>query len=138
MKDRIFIDSNIFIYTLDNADKDKQKISQDFLKSMSENSTPVISTQVLNEVFAVATRKLKIDPLQTKSYIKSLFKLETIIVNQDIINSAIDYSILEKISYWDALMISCAETASCNKLATEDLSNGQKIKSVMIFNPFKS
>jgi predicted nucleic acid-binding protein len=136
MKDKIFIDSNIFLYTLDCNDKKKQNRAREFILSTSGISRIVISTQVLNEVFAVATRKLKIEPLVVKSYLKSLNKLETIIIDPQIIGAAIDYSIIEQISYWDALMVAAAETANCSQLITEDLSSGQKIKGVQIKNPF--
>ena len=68
MKGRIFIDSNIFLYSLDEGDAKKQKQANDTIRELANSAKISISTQVLNEVYAVATRKLGIDPLVAKDY----------------------------------------------------------------------
>ena len=50
--------------------------------------------------------------------------------------SAIDCSILGRISFWDALIVVSAEKAACAELWTEDLNDGQLIRGVRIRNPF--
>jgi predicted nucleic acid-binding protein len=45
MKDRFFIDSNIFLYAFSNQDNDKQKISKNIVSSPG-----IVSVQVVNEV----------------------------------------------------------------------------------------
>jgi predicted nucleic acid-binding protein len=45
MKDRIFIDSNIFLYAFSDKDNDKQKVSKEIVLTSS-----IISVQVVNEV----------------------------------------------------------------------------------------
>lgn len=51
------------------------------------------------------------------------------------IKDAIDVSLLNKISFWDALIVISAEIAKCTALITEDLNSGQIIKGVKIINP---
>ena len=53
----------------------------------------------------------------------------------DLIDQAIDCSILNRISFWDALILSCAIAAHCDVLWTEDLSAGRTIAGVRIENP---
>jgi predicted nucleic acid-binding protein len=48
---KIFIDTNIFVYTLDKYDKNKQKIARKTVKNIVENDNAVISTQVLQEFY---------------------------------------------------------------------------------------
>lgn len=135
MSVRVFIDSNIFLYTLDKSDKKKSALAKKALIKASESHTITISTQVLNEVYAVATRKLGIQPLEAKEYLHVLFGFDVVQVTKEIIESAIDCSILNKISYWDALMISAAENSQCSQLWTEDLQNQRIIRGVEIVNP---
>lgn len=132
---KIFIDSNVFLYTLDMGNPEKRQQAKRALLNLEEHDRVVISTQVINEVYAVATRKLRSDPVMVKKFIKQLFNFEVVSINQEIIESAIDYSILNKLSYWDALMISAASSVNCYTLWTEDLSPGTQISGVRVENP---
>ncbi|MGD2090465.1 MAG: hypothetical protein PVH61_30110 [Candidatus Aminicenantes bacterium] len=42
------------------------------------------------------------------------------------------------ISFWDALIVSAAESAKCSQLWTEDLNTGQIIRGVKVVNPFST
>jgi predicted nucleic acid-binding protein len=132
----VFVDSNIFLYVLDSGNAKKQKQSNEFLEKICLTNKISISTQVLNEVYAVATRKLGIEPLVAKDFLRLLNNFDVILINQEIINSAIDCSILNRISYWDALMVSAAESAKCKSLYTEDLNDKGKVRGISILNPF--
>jgi predicted nucleic acid-binding protein len=136
MKGRVFIDSNIFLYILDSANLQKQNQANEFLKKIASSNKISISTQVLNEVYAVSTRKLNIEPLLAKDFLRLLNNFDVILINVEIINSAIDCSILNRISYWDALMVAAAESARCKCLYTEDLKDKGKLRGVTIVNPF--
>ena len=138
MNGRVFIDSNIFVYLLDKSDKTKNKKVKEVIKKASEDYRITISTQVLNEVYAASTRKLGIDPMAAKEFLHFLFSFDVVQITQEIIESAIDSSILNKISYWDSLMISAAESSGCSQIWTEDLQNGRIIRGVEVFNPMKN
>jgi predicted nucleic acid-binding protein len=92
----------------------------------------------MQEFYVVATKKLGIDPLLTKDILHSFKQLEIIIVNPSIIYEAIDCSIINRISFWDSLIVVAAENARCEKLWTEDLNDGQIIRGVRIENPLKT
>lgn len=49
---------------------------------------------------------------------------------------ASEISELARISFWDGLVVACAEEAGCTELASEDLAHGQTIAGVRIVNPF--
>jgi predicted nucleic acid-binding protein len=57
MNDRIFIDSNILIYSIDDYEKEKQMSAFNIISKLSENGG-IISTQVLQEFYNIATKKL--------------------------------------------------------------------------------
>ena len=58
------------------------------------------------------------------------------VITPDRILEAIDCSILNQISFWDALLIASASAANCGELWTEDLNPNQTISGVRIVNPF--
>ena len=69
--------------------------------------------------------------------ILSLFEnLEVVIIDADLIKEAIDTSVLNRISFWDALIVTVAERAKYEYVYTEDLNSGQIIRGVKVENPY--
>lgn len=62
--------------------------------------------------------------------------LEVVRIDLEDVMGAIDCSILNRISFWDALIVTAAGKANCETLWTEDLNHGQIIQGVRIENPF--
>jgi predicted nucleic acid-binding protein len=60
-----------------------------------------------------------------------------VVVSPTLIKDAIDCSIINRLSFWDALIVVSAESAQCEILWTEDLNHGQIIRGVRIENPLK-
>lgn len=52
-----------------------------------------------------------------------------------IIKEATDCAIINRFSFWDALIVAAAESAKCEILWTEDLNDGQIVRGVRIVNP---
>jgi predicted nucleic acid-binding protein len=135
--DKIFIDTNILVYTVDKFDKIKQKIARKLVKEAILNGTAVISTQVLQEFYNICTVKLHMKPLKVKGYVHNYIEnIEVVQNGSTIIERGIDISIISQISFWDALLIASAESSNCVELMTEDLNDGQIINGVKIKNPF--
>jgi predicted nucleic acid-binding protein len=134
---KVFLDTNIFVYSLDQSDSGKRKKCRNLIKSLTDKNSGVISTQVLQELYVAATAKLGADPLLVKDIIRSLERLETVVVSPTLIKEAIDCSLINRLSFWDALIVVTAESAHCEILWTEDLNHGQVIRGVLIENPLK-
>jgi len=134
---KVFLDTNIFVYSLDQSDSGKRKKCRNLIKSLTDENSGVISTQVLQELYVAATAKLGADPLLVKDIIRSLERLETVVVSPTLIKEAIDCSLINRLSFWDALIVVTAESAHCDILWTEDLNHGQVIRGVLIENPLK-
>jgi predicted nucleic acid-binding protein len=133
---KIFIDTNILIYSLDRHAPEKQKQARELLKKAALENSGVISTQVLQEFYVAATRKLGVDPLLAKEMVHAFNNYETVVITLEMIKDAIDCSILQKVSFWDALMLIAGEKALCEMIWTEDLNNGQIIRGIKVINPF--
>ncbi len=132
---KIFLDTNLLVYTMDSYDMEKKQQCRSLLKTVTRDMQGVISTQVMQEFYVAATRKLGADPLTTKDVMNSFTRFEVVGVTPDIINSAVDCSILNRLSFWDALIVASAESAHCDLLWTEDLNSGQVIRGVKVENP---
>ena len=66
---KIFIDTNILVYTLDQKNIEKRDMARKIVKKVVESHQPVISTQVIKEFYVVASNKLKDDPIIVKNII---------------------------------------------------------------------
>ncbi len=135
---KVFIDTNILIYSMDEFDPAKREKYRFLLKSAINEFQGVISTQVMQEFYVTATKKLGADPLLMKDILHSFEQFEIVIVNPAIIYDAIDCGIINRMSFWDSLIVVAAESAHCETLWTEDLNDGRIIRGVRIENPLKA
>lgn len=133
---KIFIDTNILVYTLDQKNIEKRDMARKIVKKVVESHQPVISTQVIKEFYVVASNKLKADPIIVKNIIHNFHNMEIVNNDLDLIEQAIDISILSTLSFWDSLVIAAAEKANCEYVLSEDLNSGQNYRGIKILNPF--
>lgn len=133
---RAFIDTNVLVYADDLDAGERRRRAREILESHISSAAAVLSTQVLQEYFVVATRKLGV-PLETaQRKVEILARLELVRVDADLILGAIDTHRLHSFSFWDSLIVKSASAAGCTILLTEDLSHGQTIDGVKIVDPF--
>jgi len=133
MKDKIFIDSNIFLYAFSNKDISKQSISASIVK---QNHT--ISTQVLNEVSNNMIKKLKFSNKEIEKFISSCYTQYNIVdFSKEIFIKASIIRDKYNISYYDSLILSSAINSKCDILYSEDMQHNQKIENLTIVNPFE-
>ena len=136
MPGRIFLDSNVLVYAQDAGSAKKQRVSREVIARLSSSAAGVISTQVLQEFYVATTRKLGVPPLAAKGILKTFAVFETVQVSPALIQDAIDCSILNQLSFWDALILAAASAAGCGVVLSEDLNPGQLILGVKVENPF--
>lgn len=136
MKARVFLDTNILLYADDLDAGAKRVRAQEVLRKSIEAGTAVLSTQVLQEYFVAATRKMGVEVGAARRKVEVLSRLDMVIVQPDLILAAIDLHRLHAISFWDALIIRAAASAACGRLLTEDLGHGSTIDGVLVVNPF--
>jgi predicted nucleic acid-binding protein len=134
---RTFLDSNIFVYAVDKSDKPRRQKARSAIRNLIKSGSGVVSTQVAQEFYVVATKKLGVDPLAAKRVLHMMSQLEVVSIDLDLISSAVDCSILSKISFWDALIVVSARSSGCKTLLSEDLGHAQIINGVRVQNPFK-
>jgi predicted nucleic acid-binding protein len=67
--------------------------------------------------------------------LKTFAVFEIVQVTPELIQEAIDCSILNELSFWDALIFAAAAAAGCSTAYSEDLNSGQTIRGVKVQNP---
>lgn len=139
MKDRFFLDTNIFVYLLDNSNKDKSITSSEIIKNGIINKNCFISYQVVQELGNILTKKIKpIPDLQTikKFYQYSVFPLLKFYPDSLFYESAMEIHFDYKISFYNSLIVRASQLLGCNILYSEDLQHEQKFNTVKVINPY--
>ena len=133
---KVFFDTNILGYAVDSFDKRKQQIALRLLEEHRIAGTSTISTQVLQEFYMVAAKKLGVADALTKSMMVSLSLLDVVVISPKMILAAIEKHRKYKTSFWDALIMVAALERKCSILFSEDFNHGQKMNGLVISNPF--
>lgn len=144
MNDKIFIDTNIWVYFWlkdeTNQVNDKNKFIVNYLdKQREENNQIFSSTQIFNELSNVFLKKYKLDFEIVKYYLGFTKELtEIVLVEFEDILKAIDTKKKYKLGYYDSLMVQSALKTNCTILYSEDLNHNQIFENKLkVVNPFK-
>ncbi len=133
---KVFVDTNLFVYSIDQRDPAKRDKARRILKRLVEVHQPVISTQVIKEFYVVASTKLKADSFIIKNIVHNFRNLEVVNNDLELIEQAIDISTISRLTFWDSLIIAAAEKANCEFVFSEDMNPGQTYRGVSLVNPF--
>ena len=137
MTERTFVDTNVWVYAVDQADPAKHARALALLTPSPETDL-VVSTQVLMEFYVVVTRKLGAPLLEdaAQAMVNEMARLPVVPADAQLVVSAISGSREWHISLWDALIVRAAEISGCGRILSEDLANGAVYGSVRVENPF--
>ena len=131
-----FVDTNILLYMYSDADAGKQKQATELFEQLASSGSILVSTQVIQEFYVAATRKLRLPQSTLRILTESLLELPLVIVAPTHVRSAMDNQVRFQISFWDALILAAAEAGGAEVLYTEDLNHGQRFGAVQAHNPF--
>ncbi|MEW6378082.1 MAG: PIN domain-containing protein [bacterium] len=134
MKDKAFIDTNVLIYLYSEDETEKRQVAENLV----DNSPPIISIQVLNEISNVMVKKLKLAPKAISRVIEELSRHCMVReITVDTIQSALKIAEKYRYSYYDSLIVASALEDQCKILYSEDMQSGQYIEDQLrITNPF--
>lgn len=142
MKDKIFIDTNVFVYAYlekpkKREDYEKHLKAKQLLGSFTTDDTVFISTQVCNEYYS-ALLKNKIENSDIQSSLYNLVQMVNVAsISKDTVLQSFDIKNRYNFSYWDSLILSSALENECVVIYSEDMHDGQLIDGILrIVNPF--
>jgi len=90
----------------------------------------------LQEYFAAATRKLGVDPETAQQKVQLLARARVVRFVEDDVIAAIELHRLNRVSFWDAMIVHAARLAGTDLLYSEDLQHGTILAGIRISNPF--
>lgn len=97
MRDSIFLDSNIFLYSFSSDDEIKHDIASIIV--LSQNHNLVISPQVINEVSNNMLKKLDFNNTDVEDFIKDSYKrFQVVDLSREVFLKACDIRDSHKIS----------------------------------------
>lgn len=135
---RSFFDTNVLLYLFDNSVPAKKARAQEVFYDEVEADRAVLSTQILQEFYVNATRKLA-EPLSAEAaeeQVRDFARLPLVRTDEVMILAAIERHRSMSFSFWDALVVEAALRAGADRLLTEDLQHGQEIEDLTVENPF--
>ena len=139
MKDKYFVDTNIFVYSFDPREPAKCRKAQKIIEDALSSHKGIISYQVIQEFVNVAIRKFSkpLSTLDCKLYLDQvLFPLCEIYPSSELYKRALDVKEETGFSFYDSLIVSSAIEGGCGIIYSEDLQNNQSILGVTIRSPF--
>lgn len=133
-----FFDTNVLVYLYDDDEPEKKARALELLEEEVEAGRAALSTQVLQEFYVGATRKLRnpLSPERAEARVRDFSELPLVRVDASLILRAIGRSRRTMFSFWDALIVEAALSAGADRLLTEDLQHGQMIDGLTVENPF--
>jgi predicted nucleic acid-binding protein len=137
MSAEVFIDTNVFLYSLSNNPEEQLKAERARQLLLNENWG--WSVQVAGEFYHIATshrRQFRLSPSLAKQYVETWLNFPTTPVTASTVRDALQLAARFKISYWDAAIIAAARELGCHKIYSEDLSHDQDYDGVVVSNPF--
>jgi len=137
---RVFVDANILLYSEDGADAAKQATALAWLHILWQRRIGSLSTQVLNEFYVNAVRKIK-PPMpagDARAEVRRYTQWQPWTIDQATVESAWAVESRYGLHYRDCLVVAAAQHSGCRYLLSEDMGHEQYYDAVQVINPFKS
>ncbi len=135
----VFIDTNIFLYAIDEdpASAEKRACAQHVLLNRSWSW----SVQVAAEFFVNATspkRPFRLSTADALKCVETWLTFPTLSITPDLFRKATRIAAEFGVTYWDAAILAAAKELGCATVFSEDLNHGQDYDGVTVVNPFLS
>lgn len=134
----VFVDSNVLIYAVDEANPKKHEVARLWRSELWKRRRGRVSFQVLQEFYANVTRKWPAAREHAQAEIRNLLTWRPVLIDEQILEDGWHIQDRHRISFWDALIVAAAMASSCKYLLTEDLQADQDFGGVIVVNPFRS
>ena len=135
MEDKVFLDSNIILYSYSKTEVEKKSIANNLIFSFNNI---LISNQVINEVVNILYKKFKLSSKSIESVMLEIdnnFRIVNFSLTTQI--EAIKIKEKYKLQYYDSLILATALENDCTTLYSEDMQHNQIIENrIKIINPF--
>jgi len=138
--DPVFFDTNVLFYLFSREDPDKQHVAESLFAAATRAGSATLSTQVLQELYAVATRKLA-EPLvraTARLAAQELSEQNVVRLEAPMLLKAMDRSVADTLSFRDAVIVEAALAGGCRTLCSEDFQHGRAFGPMRVVDPFRA
>jgi len=132
----VFFDTNVLVYAVDRAQPAKRSVAMELLGRHVREHSLVVSTQVLQEFYAVAIRRKLLEPADALEMVAALARAPVVPSSGEFVVRAIALAQRHRLSSWDGLVVQAALDARCRILLSEDLGAGTRFGELEVWNPF--
>jgi predicted nucleic acid-binding protein len=138
MTSPVFLDTNVLVCLFANEDPGRQEPAERLYRQTAADGWTVISTQVLQELYSVATRKMRsvIEPSTARRALQELTEHHVVQVTPRMVLQAASCSASDQLSLWDALIVEAALAGGCRTLHSEDFQHGRAFRTAARRRPF--
>lgn len=137
MEGLIFVDTNVLLYAVDEAERTKHRAAKAWREHLWNTKRGRLSFQVLQEFYANVLRRWPDAAASARLEVLDLLSWLPVSIDGWILTSAWELQDRYKISFWDSLIVAAALASNCVFLLSEDFQHGQKIGGLVIVNPFR-
>jgi len=132
----VFVDTNVLIYALDDADLKKQQAARVWREELWRSHRGRTSFQVLQEFYVKVTQKWPEARPQACAEVRDLLAWRPLAIDAALLELAWKIQDRYHFSFWDALVVAAAKALACSYLLTEDLQADQQLDGLVVVNPF--
>ena len=140
MRDRFFLDTNVFVYEVDARESAKRQRASELIDTAVSSKRGVVSYQVVQEFFNVALKRFAkpFSAGEAEDYLSLTFKpILAVQSSPRLFGEALQIQAHHHFSWYDALIVAAAQQAECSILYSEDMQHGRRIGNLKIENPFR-
>lgn len=134
----VFVDTNVFLYALDPADRSKQQAARIWRDELWRRRLGRVSFQVLQEFYVKAARKWPNSRVDIRNEVRDLLFWGPVSADAAILDHGWKLQDRFQLSFWDALIVAAAKRLECGLLLTEDLQTNQELDGLKIISPFQT
>ncbi|MGC4024976.1 MAG: PIN domain-containing protein [Mesorhizobium sp.] len=134
---KVFVDTNVILYSHDRKDLEKMLRARDWLRQLAALQQAVLNLQVLNEVTNVLLSKKWLPTTeQVFSAVGQFASMGSTPLSIWEMEEARALHLKYHYSWWDCLLLASALNLGCTHFLSEDLQDQQKIEGLTIVSPF--
>ncbi len=136
----VFLDTSVLVHLFANEDPRRQEPAERLYGQTAADGSTVISTQVLQEFYSVATRKMHavIEPRTARLALQEFTEHRVVQVTPRMVVQAAGRSDSDQLSIWDALIVEAALAGGCRTLYSEDFEHGRAFGPLRVADPFRA
>jgi predicted nucleic acid-binding protein len=137
LRDKTFVDTNVWIYTHEVDAKDKHDVAKSVLRELWSERAGVLSMQVLQEFYVNVTRKIASPlPKDAARLVVNSYSIWCVDTTPAEIFAAFRIEDESRIGFWDALIVASAAKSGAMRILSENLNARQTIAGIRVENPF--